>query len=138
MACVDVSAVEAIDAAAADKETRGQLAALDAASTSRALLPSPPTHVAVSCDGLTLSVGVVVNDLPHIYFYDVRAFAAAGTQFNRNIFGLSFGLKNGLRFRFDSAKCLNYTFLNVFLVSEISSQNSIGFSSQNSSLKWFY
>ena len=40
VACVDVSTVEAIDAAA-DKETRGQLAALDAASTSRAQLPSP-------------------------------------------------------------------------------------------------
>ena len=38
-------------------------------------MPSAPTHVAVSCDGLTLSVGVEVNDLPHIYFYDVRAFA---------------------------------------------------------------
>ena len=71
MVCVDVSAIEAIDEAA-DKETRSQLAALDAASTSRAQLPSPPTHVAVSCDGLTLAVGVAINDLPHIYFYDVR------------------------------------------------------------------
>ena len=71
MVCVDVSAIEAIDEAA-DKETRSQLAALDAASTSRAQLSSPPTHVAVSCDGLTLAVGVAINDLPHIYFYDVR------------------------------------------------------------------
>ena len=71
MVCVDVSAIEAIDEAA-DKETRSQLAALDAASTSRAQLPLPPTHVAVSCDGLTLAVGVAINDLPHIYFYDVR------------------------------------------------------------------
>ena len=30
--------------------------------------------------------------------------------------GLSFGLKNGLRFRFDSETCLNYPFLNIFLV----------------------
>ena len=29
-----------------------------------------------------------------------------------------FGLKNGLRFRFDSETCLNYPFLNVFLVLE--------------------
>ena len=79
VACVDVSAVEAIDAAA-DKETRGQLAALDAASTSRAQLPSTPTHLAVSCDGLTLAVGLAVNDLPHIYFYDVRAFVAGAAN----------------------------------------------------------
>ena len=39
---------------------------------------------------------------------------APGTQFNRNIFVLSFGLKNGLRFNFDSETCLNYPFLNVF------------------------
>ena len=32
------------------------------------------------------------------------------------IFGLSFGLKNGLRFHFDSKTCLNYPFLNIFLV----------------------
>ena len=43
---------------------------------------------------------------------------AAGTQFNRNIFGLNFGLKSGLRrgSSFDSATCLNYPFLNIFLV----------------------
>ena len=41
---------------------------------------------------------------------------AAGRQFNRNFFGLSFGLKNGLRFHFDSETCLNYPFLNIFLV----------------------
>ena len=38
----------------------------------------------------------------------------AGTQFNRNIFGLSFGLKNRLRFHFDSETCLNYSFMNIF------------------------
>ena len=37
-----------------------------------------------------------------------------GTQFNRNIFGLSFGLKNRLRFHFDSETCLNYSFMNIF------------------------
>ena len=31
--------------------------------------------------------------------------AAAGTQFNRNNFGMSFGLKNGLRFHFESGTC---------------------------------
>ena len=39
-----------------------------------------------------------------------------GAQFNRKNFGLSFGLKNGLRFRFHSATCLNYPFRNIFLV----------------------
>ena len=40
----------------------------------------------------------------------------AGTQFNRKTFVLSFGLKNGLRFRFDYEACLNYPFLNIVLV----------------------
>ena len=31
-------------------------------------------------------------------------------------FGLSFGLKNGLRFHFDSETCLNYPILNIFFV----------------------
>ena len=39
-----------------------------------------------------------------------------GRRFNRNIFGLSFGSKNGLRFHFDSETCLSYPFLNIFLV----------------------
>ena len=52
--------------------------------------------------------------------------------------GLSFGLKNGLRFHFDSETCLNYPFLNIFLVWGISSQNSGDFSSQNSSQNFFY
>ena len=30
--------------------------------------------------------------------------------------GLSFGLKNGSRFRFDLETCLNYPFLTIFLV----------------------
>ena len=34
-------------------------------------------------------------------------------QHKRNIFGLSFGLNNGLRFGFDSATHLNYPFSNV-------------------------
>ena len=37
-----------------------------------------------------------------------------GKQFNRKNFGLCFGLKNGLRLRFDSETCLNYPFLNIF------------------------
>ena len=57
----------------------------------------------------------------------------SGRRFNRKHFGLSFDLKNGLRFRFDSARCLNYPFLNIFLVLGISSQNSSDFSSQTSS-----
>ena len=40
----------------------------------------------------------------------------AGRQFNSKKYGLSFGLKNGLRFSFDSVTCLNYPFLNMFLV----------------------
>ena len=46
---------------------------------------------------------------------DFRA-SSAGRQFNRKHFGLSFGLKNGLTFRFHSEACLNYTFLNIFLM----------------------
>ena len=39
-----------------------------------------------------------------------------GRQFNRNIFGSSFSLKNHLRFHFDSVTCLNYPFLNFLSV----------------------
>ena len=39
-----------------------------------------------------------------------------GRQHNRRIFGLSFGLKNGLRVRFNSETCLNNQFLNISLV----------------------
>ena len=52
----------------------------------------------------------------------------AGDQTNRNNFGLSFGLKKGLRFHFDSDTCLNYPFLNIFL--------SVG--NLKSKLKWFF
>ena len=38
-----------------------------------------------------------------------------GRQFNRKKFSLSFGLKNSLRFRFDSETCLNYPFFERFL-----------------------
>ena len=54
-----------------------------------------------------------------------------GTQFNRNKW-LEFRLENGLRFHFDSVTCLNYPFLNIFLVCGISSQISSDYSSQNS------
>ena len=43
-------------------------------------------------------------------------YSCSGSQFNRNIFGSSFGLKNRLRLRFESETCLNYPFLNIFLV----------------------
>ena len=35
---------------------------------------------------------------------------------NSKVSGLSFGLKNGSRFHFDSETCLNDLFLNVFLM----------------------
>ena len=47
----------------------------------------------------------------------------AGRKFNGNISGLSFGLKNGFRFRFDSVTCLNYPIVNFLFVQGISSQN---------------
>ena len=62
---------------------------------------------------------------------------APGSQFSRNKFGLSFGFKNRLRLHFDSERCLNYPFWNGFLVKGISSQNSSGFSSRNSSQFFF-
>ena len=46
----------------------------------------------------------------------VEEHTSSGRQFNRKHFGLSFGSKNGLRFHFDSETCLNYPFLNIFLV----------------------
>ena len=36
-----------------------------------------------------------------------------GNSIEKNV-GLSFGLKNGLRFHFDSKTCLNYPFSNIF------------------------
>ena len=38
-----------------------------------------------------------------------------GTQFNRKLFGLNFGLKNGLRFHFDYKTCLNYPIFEHFI-----------------------
>ena len=40
----------------------------------------------------------------------------AGRRFSRKFFVSSFGLKNRLRFRFDSETCLNYPFMSFFLV----------------------
>ena len=42
-----------------------------------------------------------------------------GWKFNKKKFGLSFGLKNGLRFHFDSVTCLNYPLMNYFLVYRV-------------------
>ena len=57
-----------------------------------------------------------VEDSPSISQISSSARRAprTGRRFNGNIFGLSFGLKNGLRFEFDSEKCLNYPFYEHF------------------------
>ena len=47
---------------------------------------------------------------------EVAKFDAPGRQFNSKVSGLSFGLKNGLRFLFDPQTCQNYPFLNIFVV----------------------
>ena len=47
---------------------------------------------------------------------DLRVILMSGRRFNRKHFGFSFGLKNGLRFHFDSETWRNNPFLNVFLV----------------------
>ena len=44
-----------------------------------------------------------------------RRTRRSGTQFNRKKFGLSFGLKNGLRFHFNFVTCLNYPLFEHFL-----------------------
>ena len=62
-----------------------------------------------------------------VAFGCVERHEEPGWQFNRNINGLSFGLKNGSRFHFDSVTCLIYPFLNFLLVWGISSQTSSGF-----------
>ena len=68
-----------------------------------------------SCGGGSVNQGIV--DLAEeVCDLQAKLSAVTGTQFNRKFFGLSFGLKNGLRFHFDSATCLNYPFLSVFLV----------------------
>ena len=56
-----------------------------------------------------------------------KAVALLGGNSIKKI-GMSFGLKNGLRFHFDSVTCLNYPFANFSLLQGISSQNSSGFS----------
>ena len=52
-------------------------------------------------------------------------------------FGLSFCVKNSLRFHFDSDTCLSDELLKFFFVKGISSQNSSNFSNQNSSSNFF-
>ena len=56
---------------------------------------------------------------PPIHGWGAATFnwaCGSGRQLNRTFFGLSFGLKNGLSFHFDSETCLNQPFLNFFLV----------------------
>ena len=60
--------------------------------------------------------GVLGDNLINFVTSVSEAACEAGRRFNRKQFGLSFGLKNGLRFHFDSETCLNYPFLNIFLV----------------------
>ena len=70
--------------------------------------------------------------------YSTSPTSIPGAQFKSKNFGLSFGLKNSLRFHFESDTCLNYQFLSFSLVWAISNQNKIGFSSQNSGWHFFY
>ena len=51
---------------------------------------------------------------PHVHLGHL--LAAQGPDSIGKKIGLSFGLKNSLRFHFDSATCLNYPFFKLFLV----------------------
>ena len=51
--------------------------------------------------------GVLGDNLINFVTSVSEAACEAGRRFNRKQFGLSFGLKNGLRFNFDSVTCLN-------------------------------
>ena len=53
--------------------------------------------------------------------------ADSGRQFNSKKFALSFGLKNGLRFHFDSETCLNFSVGNIKLRSRTQVQGVSGF-----------
>ena len=101
-------------------------------------LPRLPIQVGKSVSFLVIveflaAAAVVGLGWPMIHPQHVEQ-PSSGGQFNRKYFGLSFGLKNGLIFSFDSDEtCLNYPFLNIFLLWGNSRQNSSGFSSRNSS-----
>ena len=60
-----------------------------------------------------------------IDFAEMEGLWGSGRRFDRKKFDLSFGLKNGFRFHFDSETCLNCPFL-----------NSVG--NLEPKLKWFF
>ena len=62
---------------------------------------------------LTLLISVLITLFlaSNVVIQKMFGSLLAGRRFNRKTIGLSFGLKNGSRFRFDSETCLNYTFL---------------------------
>ena len=89
--------------------------------------PSPTSSKYIqSCDWNLYTICVTISDY-HSYSvayysnackYIEQKFlhSSAGRRFNRNFFVLSFVLKNGLRFHFDSETCQNYQCLNIVLV----------------------
>ena len=92
---------------------RSQITDLDLQSVLRHRRPSQQHREALP-EG-----GVVAGHRPRL----------PGWRFNRNNLGLSFGLKNGLRFHFDSVRGLNYPFLNTFFIK-------VG--NLKPKLKWFF
>ena len=59
---------------------------------------------------------ICMKELHYLKAAEGHQCGTPGRRFNRNLFGLTFGLKNGFRLRFDSETCLNYPFLSFFLV----------------------
>ena len=69
--CLNISEIENADNV--DKETRKVDLNSETLGTSVAL-PSSPTHIGLNANEQTLAVCVKLNNVPHIYLYDSRAF----------------------------------------------------------------
>ena len=69
--CLNISEIENADNV--DKETRKVDLNSETLGTTVAL-PSSPTHIGLNANEQTLAVCVKLNNVPHIYLYDSRAF----------------------------------------------------------------